>query len=380
MQLNWRADELPHSASSHFRNVLEPTENQPLVHMESESETEPRRLEEGPLRKLRRAELQLLEDLGLHEQEPMSYTKVVWGVEVLLLASAAMLFLTMHLAGELDQFSPLDALQALFTSQGNPKDREMEVDLRNEHSLRNFHVMASMVGHVVLVPQLVILVLVAEEKTSMVLQLILTVVILLTTGVTQAVQKTITAGKEETCRERRTCAHNSWGWYFFINNIWFSATVLIRLLFNLRWRTWLTGLRVVGPLLAFLTSRKCREFQALCLMACLGATTLSGLVLHTAGLSREGKAPSTGTIVAASLTCLFTFAALSLLLAAYLLPHSSFNHRNVVSEAELKAALERVGEAHRQELSRRWWDGRYSPFTGAREARLPPQQIFSEQL
>jgi len=286
---------------------------------------------------------------------------VVLGVEVLLLASAAMLFLTMHLAGELDQFSPLDALQALFSYQGTSEDRtiETEVDL---HSLRNFHVMASMVGHVVLVPQLVMLVLVSEEKTSMVLQFILTVVILLTTGVTQALQKTITTHKEETCLERRTCAHNSWGWYFFINNMWFLATVLIRLLFNLRWRTWLTGLRVVGPLLAFLTSRKCREFQALCLMACLGATTLSGLVLHTAGLSREGSAPSTGTIVAASLTCLLTFAALSLLLAAYLLPHFSFNHRTVVPEAELRAALERLGEAHREELSRRWWDGRYSPF------------------
>jgi len=350
---------------------------------ENESETEKRRLEEGPLRKLRRAELQLLEDLGLHEQEPLSFTKVVWGLEILLLASTAMLFLTMHLAGEFDQFSPLDALETLFNPQshGNLEDRnEMEMQIQNEHSLRNFHVMASMVGHVVLVPQLVMLVLVAKEKTSMVLQFILTVVILLVTSLTQAVQKTISAGKEETCLERRTCAHNSWGWYFFINNIWFSATVLIRLLFNLRWRTWLTGLRVVGPLLAFLTSRKCREFQALCLMACLGATTLSGLVLHTAGLSREGSAPSTGTIVAASLTCLLTFAALSLLLAAYLLPHFGFNHRNVVSEAELKAALERLGEGHRQELSRRWWDGRYSPFTGSREARLPPQQIFSEQL
>ena len=182
------------------------------------------------MRKLRKAELQLLEDLGLHEQKPLSYTKVVWGVEVLLLASTAMLFLTMHLAGELHEFSPLDALEALFThSQGNSKDRALEVDLRNENSLRNFHVMASMVGHVVLVPQLVMLVLVAEEKTSMVLQFILTVVILLATGVTQAVQKSITDAKEETCLERRTCAHNSCDWYFFINNIGFIVTVLIRL-------------------------------------------------------------------------------------------------------------------------------------------------------
>ena len=30
------------------------------------------RLREGPLRKLRKAELQLLEDLGLHEEKPLS--------------------------------------------------------------------------------------------------------------------------------------------------------------------------------------------------------------------------------------------------------------------------------------------------------------------
>ena len=104
------------------------------------------------------------------------------------------------------------------------------------------------------------------------------------------------------------------------------------------------------------------------------------MVLHSGRLSNDLDPPSTETIVAASLCCLFTFAALSLLLAAYLLPHYSFNHRNVVPEAELRAALERLGEAHKQELSQRWWDGRYSPFTGAPEARLPPQHIFSEQL
>ena len=241
--------------------------------MENESGREAPGLEEGPLRKLRRAELQLLEDLGLHEQKPLSYTKVVLGVEFLLLASTAMLFTTMHLAGELHHFSPLEALQELFTGgllsdNNNNNNKEMKVEY--ESSLVNIHVMASMVGHVVMVPQLLMLVLVAEEKTTMVLQFILTVVILVMTAVTQGVQKTITAGKEETCLQRRTCAHNSWGWYFFINNVWFAVTVLIRLLYNLRWRTWLTGLRVVGPLLAFLTSRKCREFQALCLMACLG--------------------------------------------------------------------------------------------------------------
>ena len=59
------------------------------------------RLREGPLRKLRKAELQLLEDLGLHEEKPLSLAKVVWGVEVLLLASAAIQILTRHPVGQL---------------------------------------------------------------------------------------------------------------------------------------------------------------------------------------------------------------------------------------------------------------------------------------
>ena len=316
------------------------------------------RLREGPLRKLRKAELQLLEDLGLHEEKPLSLAKVVWGVEVLLLASVAMQILTMHLAGQLEHFSPLDALNALFTGQtlGHGK-----LEDEREDSLRNLHVMASIVGHVFFVPQLLMLVLVAEEKTSMVLQFIFMVIISLVTATTHVLSHTIKAKREETCNERRSCTHNIWGWYFFINNIWFSVTVLLRLLFNLRWRMWCTNLRVVGPLIAFLTSRKCREFQALCLMACLGATTLSGLVLYWPGFSGDGgdgKIPSTGTIVAASSTGVLTFAALTLLLASYLVPHFSFNHRTVVSEAELKAALERLGEDHREELSKRWWDGR----------------------
>ena len=91
---------------------------------------------EGPLRKLKKAELQVLEDLGLHEEEPWSCAKVVLGVEVLLLASAAMLILTMHLAGELVKFSSsLGALRAFFTSH-----LEDHMD-----SLRNLHVVASMV-------------------------------------------------------------------------------------------------------------------------------------------------------------------------------------------------------------------------------------------
>ena len=235
-------------------------------------------------------------------------------------------------------------------------------------------------GHVFLVPQLVMLVLAQEEETSMYLQSILAVVILFGTAITQAVQQTIRAGKEGSCSERRTCAHNNWGVYFFVNNVYFSAIVVIRLLFNLRLRTWITGLKGIGSLLAFITSRKCREFQSLCLIFCLGATALSGLVLHSAGLSREGKVPSTGTVVASILTLLLTLAAMLLLLGTYLLPHFSFNHRIIASAAEVDAALGRLGEDHKEELSRRQWHGRYAPVTETPEARMPPQQIFGYQL
>ena len=38
------------------------------------------RLREGPLRKLRKAELQLLEDLGLHEEKPLSLFKIAHAI------------------------------------------------------------------------------------------------------------------------------------------------------------------------------------------------------------------------------------------------------------------------------------------------------------
>ena len=38
------------------------------------------RLREGPLRKLGKAELQLLEDLGLHEEKPLSLFKVAHAI------------------------------------------------------------------------------------------------------------------------------------------------------------------------------------------------------------------------------------------------------------------------------------------------------------
>ena len=92
-------------------------------------------------------------------------------------------------------------MNALFTGQtlghGN-------LEGEREDSLRNLHVMAIVVGHLFFVPQLLMLVLVAEEKSSMVLQFTFMVIIFLVTATTHVLSNTIKAKREETCNERRS--------------------------------------------------------------------------------------------------------------------------------------------------------------------------------
>ena len=64
--------------------------------------------------------------------------------------------------------------------------------------------MAIVVGHLFFVPQLLMLVLVAEEKSSMVLQFTFMVIIFLVTATTHVLSNTIKAKREGTFNERRS--------------------------------------------------------------------------------------------------------------------------------------------------------------------------------
>ena len=64
--------------------------------------------------------------------------------------------------------------------------------------------MAIVVGHLFFVPQLLMLVLVAEEKSSIVLQFTFMVIIFLVTATTHVLSNTIKAKREETFNERRS--------------------------------------------------------------------------------------------------------------------------------------------------------------------------------
>ena len=78
-------------------------------------------------------------------------------------------------------------------------------------------------------------------------------------------------------------------WYYFINIMVFLVIILVRLLFRLRLRDWLQSLKLVGPLLKFLVSRKVRDLQSLCLILCNLAVTFSGQDLNSRRGLKSGQ-------------------------------------------------------------------------------------------
>ena len=307
----------------------------------------------GPTRKLLLAEAALLEELGLQEEAPVSSTWLVVLIEVLLLAGVGFKMLSLHLDGEFDGFALVFTdFFRLFSAD------ELEED---KNIVKTFHIDLSMVVHVTLIPQLYMLVLVTREKVTLVGQLVLVVLLLIFTVLTE-VKGIIHAGREElTCQERATCLHRSFGVFLFVNILIFLSLILVRLVFHLRWKTWLLSFKVVGPLLAFLTSRKCREFQALCLLISLGATTLSALTRPSPIMSQ----PVVAAVLTDLLSCLLLLCGLLALLHLYSLSHDSHNHRSLATEGELETALHRLGEEHNEVLTKSLHRStiKYSPFT-----------------
>ena len=136
-------------------------------------------------------------------------------------------------------------------------DKTNTIDKEN---IKVMHMLFSLLVHVLLVPQLYMMVIVTKEKTTLMLQLILVILLLIFTASTQGLLSILKYDKS--CQERNTCMHRNWAWFLFLNIVVFVSIILVRLLYNLRWREWLLNIKVLGPILDFLVSRKCRDFQA----------------------------------------------------------------------------------------------------------------------
>ena len=119
-------------------------------------------LKVGPSRDVLLAEEELLEKLGLREEPTVSSWKLVLMVELLLLAGIITRLVSMSLNGQLDNLTNIT-----FGKDGiGMKENDMD-------SLTNVHIITSMIGHVFVVPQLVMLVLVAKESVTVVIQFVL---------------------------------------------------------------------------------------------------------------------------------------------------------------------------------------------------------------
>lgn len=326
-------------------------------------------LEPGPTRKLRLAEMALLERLGLGEAPAYSSTWAVVAAEALLVLTTSLTFLSLYLAGDLQDFSPLAAADLVVN---RPPEGYSAEDMA---TLKVMHMTGSVVGDVLLLPQLFVLVIAVDERAGMVWQLLCVATLFTLTLLTQSVQKII-MNHAKSCHQdnyRGGGDHEAWGWWLFFNISWLLVTVVIRQLFGMRLRTRVTNLKAIGPVINFLVSRKSREYSALCLLASLGAAILSGLHIYTAALAH------TGAVVAATLATVAMLGAQVALLAIYLVTHIGYGHLRAVGRGELEAAVARLGEEHREVLEASSYPRKYRPFTRGVQARRPPQVLHPRQ-
>ena len=196
----------------------------------------------------------------------------------------------------------------------------------------------------------------ANEKLTLVLQLVLALLMMMMTLTTQTLQtvlqKNISDGAG--CQERETCIHSYMAWMLFMNIVAFLSIIFIRVLFNMRLRNWIVGIKMVGPVIEFLVSRKSKDFQALILIITLMVTVLSGMILNTKQLyandmPEEVKSKTVELLVdlGSALMCL---AGLLVLVLIYFHSHTMFSHTNLVSEHDLEQELASLGERHKQVL------------------------------
>jgi hypothetical protein len=282
------------------------------------------RLRAGPTRRLLLAERALLEELGLQEvQQPVRWGPAFISVELLLIAGLAIGVLAMYDAGRLDGFN----ISEFFDT---------------DHKERMYHMLRSMMSVVLPLPQLYMLVMIAKEEATVVLQALLVLIVFgltLTTHLMRLVAKD--AEHEEQTDAMHNTAHLFCGSMLTINIFIFMSIITVRLIFHFRLRTCVVSLKVVGPVIDFLVSRKVRELQALCLLFALAATTYSGILLQ----HDEGELTG-GTVAVDVVAGLLTMAGLLVLLPVYLITHIGHNHRKVVREEDLVAALAELGSEH----------------------------------
>jgi len=308
----------------------------------------------GPTRRLRDSVINLVDKLDLHTKEDTRHGRLLLlFTELLLIGGAAARILSLYISGQLKGEELVRLLDTTWhLSNGDTNVTDMDNTLA-----KSVHMVTSTAIHLLVLPQLYILVVKADEKLTQVLQLVLAVLVMVTTLVTQTLG-TVLKNKmpNNECQERGTCLHSHMAWVLFINIIIFLLVIFIRVLFNMRCRGLIVGFKVVGPLIEFCVSRRSKDFQALLLILILIMTSLSGMILNTKQLY-DGSTPeeieaSTTAILLDLGSAMMCLTGMFCLVLIYFHSHRLISHTKLVSGHRLDQELASMAERHKQVLTK----------------------------
>eukprot|EP00092_Neocalanus_flemingeri_P095170 GFUD01121075.1.p1 GENE.GFUD01121075.1~~GFUD01121075.1.p1 ORF type:complete len:369 (-),score=128.57 GFUD01121075.1:74-1180(-) len=308
----------------------------------------------GPTRLLKNSEKNLLARLGLSTIPAAGWGGVLLVVlaELLLLCGAAGRMVSLQTSGQLDR---VEEVQGMFWDMLTGEAKLTKTDTKVINTL---HMITATLGHLILVPQLYIIVVFADENLTLVLQLVLAMLVMVLALVMQTVRTVLEQNEPEgpDCIEEDTCLHKTWAWMLFINIIIFLTIIFIRVLFNMRLKNLIVRIKCVGPIIEFCVSRRSRDFQCLVLIITLSVTVLSGMILNTQQLysSDQPEVIESKTVellidLVSAMVCMVGLLVLVLL---YFYSHTSYSHTRVVAEHRVEQELVLLGERHKQVLVR----------------------------
>ena len=307
----------------------------------------------GPTRRLRESVVNLVDKLDLSTSDGTKYGRLLLiFTEIMLIAGAASRILSLYVSGQLDEVGEVVHITVHLV---NGEKRKLEIN----HALENtIHMVTSTVIHLFVLPQLYILVVTADEKLTQTLQLVLAVLVIVLTLVTQTLG-TLVKNKipdYSGCTDRGTCLHSYMAWVLFITIIAFLLVIFIRFLFNTRCRSLIVGFKIVGPIIEFAVSRRSKDFLSLMLILILMMTSLSGMILHTKQLysthSPEEIEASVLEILLDLGSAMLCLIGMLCLVLVYFHSHTIISHTKLVSGHRLDMELASLGERHRQVLTK----------------------------
>jgi len=300
--------------------------------------------------------------------------------EILLIGGAASRILSLYISGQLDgEFvGLLDTAWHLSNGDTNVTDIDNTL-------AKSIHMVISTVIHMFVLPQLYILVVKADEKLTLVLQLVLAVLVMVTSLITQTLGTVLKnrLPNSSDCTERGTCLHNYMAWVLFINIIVFLLVIFIRVLFNMRCKGLILGFKIVGPLIEFCVSRRSKDFQALMLILILMMASLSGMILNTKQLyinsTPEQIEANIGPILLDLGSAMMCLTGMLCLVLIYFHSHTLVSHTKLVSGHRLDQELASMAERHKQVLTkdRKISKTKYCPVSRSAHPVKSPQLLGS---